>query len=248
MTREQYINHKTASREVREAQKEFFGMNNLSFDSVKDANDKMAKCVDWYNTKRKLKTTGLTPKAMHDKGVRSALIHPIEQAYGLVFDAMDQLDKRTEKGDTGGSALVKKALELDPENEEALFILCDLLLTGETPLDAAPYVDRLLEVEPNSTEVHLWKAQILVLKDGGMGGPNLKKAAGFVAEAHSLDPENFDVAAFCAQLSYWLDDPKHELHVGAMHKIDRKRAERFMSEHFIFTMPGKGRKAGRSSR
>lgn len=241
MAREQYINHKTANRELREAQREFFSTNNLSFISVNDANKKMAALQKWYNTERKLMTTGLTPEEMFKKGIRSDLIHPIEQAYGLVFDAMDQLEKRTGKCDAKGLTLLKDALKLDSDNEEALRIICDLLLTSKTPLEAVSYVDKLFEIEPNQMSVRLWKAQILVLQDEGRGGSSLKKAAEQAREAYLLDPENFDAVTFCAQISYWLDDPMHELYVREMHKIDRKRAERFMIEHFIFTMPRNNR-------
>jgi tetratricopeptide (TPR) repeat protein len=242
ITREQYINHKTAKREMREAQKVFFAKYEPSFESVKDANKKMAALQKWYNTERKLITTGLTPEEMYKKEIRSSLTHPIEKAYGLVFDAMDQLDKGTKKAEMKGLTLLKDALKLDSNNEDALFIICDLTLSGKTPLDAVPYVDRLLEIEPDRAVVHLWKAQILILEDHGIGGPGLKEAAEHAAEAYSLDPENFDCVALCAQLSYWLDDQKHKEYVRNMHKLDRKRAERFMEDHFIFAMPGKGKK------
>ncbi len=264
-TRIQYIRVKSTIRETREGMKEYKSpamkaeaesrpVNDANIEPIGDQGSKqrtiapfqfaitgdevneLGKILEWYSSKRRLINTGLTPIEMRDRKVESRLLHPIEQAYGMVYDAIALLNERTGEDDKEGLALIHKALELDPMNEEALYILCDVLMTSEDPSAAKGYVDRLIEVNPDSPAGYRWKAQLVRDWSGGMRpGVVLDKMKLLLDKAYSLDPEDFDTVAFCAQVSYW----RHEVQdferlVSEMHSIDPERAERFMANYFIF--------------
>lgn len=157
-----------------------------------------------------------------------------EEISKLTAEAVELLNKKTPEDDKKGIGLLNKALEVNPNDYDSLYIICDVLLAENHAVEAEPLVERLLKIAPNDAGPHLWKAQILM--DSALDSGNrhtLVEAMGEADKALSLDRKSFDSAAMCAQLSYFLGERRYKLYVNEMEAIDKERAKRFMKEYFI---------------
>ncbi len=234
--KELYISHKVINREVREAQHEYF-KEKMEFSQVKDFKKQYGRFVKWYNNERKQITTGMTPVQMMELGELKRTEHPIEMAYGLVYDAIGWLNKLTEDGDAAGMSLLDSALSLDPENEEAMLILEDLLFASEQYALVAPITDKLLKIDAASPSTYSHKAMLLVSESKLKDKRRLEKALDFSQHAYNGDSENFDILILHAQLLYWLGKGGYKKCLKKAHQLDRTRAERFMREFWIPEKP-----------
>ena len=106
--------------------------------------------------------------------------------------------------------------------------------------EATPLVDNLLTIKAKELQAHRWKAQIIIdgIGSGSRVQLKLREAFEHALEACQIDKEDFDAAAMASQISYWISDGQSfGKFVNAMHKIDKKRTQRFMKEYFIYEMP-----------
>jgi tetratricopeptide (TPR) repeat protein len=153
----------------------------------------------------------------------------------LTAEAVKLLNKKTPEDDIKSVELLNKALEANPKDYDSLYMMCDVLLAENHTVEAAPLVERLLEIAPDNIEPHRWKAQVLM--NSALDSGNRHILAEAMKEANSaftLNKKSFDSAAMCAQLSYLLGERRHKLYVDEMKTIDKERAKRFMEEYFIY--------------
>lgn len=82
--------------------------------------------------------------------------HQNDQAYAIKANALNQLASDTKNWDNTIKALkcAEKALQINPNNETALFNKAWSLLDLGKPREALEYVDKALEVNPNN--VYAW--------------------------------------------------------------------------------------------
>ncbi len=242
-TKKEWIRHRIIKRDNRDAMREFFGPEPM-FSSMKEANERMNEFMDWFNTKRKHPSSGMTPEEMFESVVAARDDPQMEEAYGLVYDAMGILNRRSKRGDAEAMRMIDEALALDLKNEMALYIKSDMLMDEKKYAEASGFVGRLLEAEPQNAKAHAFKANIFVYESKGSDRGRLKEALSHSEKAYHFDDNDFDVAATHAQLLYWFGDEKYKECVGKMRKIDWKRAERFMQEYWVWEMPDFERRAG----
>jgi tetratricopeptide (TPR) repeat protein len=244
--REEFILRKLVGRELKEARKEFFGSPYPEFSSNKSAKAELKRFDGWYQTKRKHIDPILNSVYAFEDYDGVAMSYPdsfafssrskFTEAYGLVFDAMKLLKYQTKDKDRVAARLLDEALKLDPNNDEALYVMSDYTMLID-PLGAERFVDRLIKVDPIQPLAYTFKANIIMLKARTPAEMNLKEALKNIERSYMLDPDNFDTVATYAQICYWLKDKKYLQLILELKNLDSERATRFVKEHFIYAVP-----------
>jgi TolB-like protein/Flp pilus assembly protein TadD/tRNA A-37 threonylcarbamoyl transferase component Bud32 len=114
---------------------------------------------------------------------------------------------------------LRRAVDLDPRSLVKNLDLFELYLRRREYAEAARYVDRALELEPDSP-VYIYKALLIVARDG-----DLRKAAGALKEGISqagMDGVVFWAPQFDVGAAVW-----HELDSTAQAAVDRLSLDRF---------------------
>lgn len=238
--KEDFVLRKLVARELREARMEFWGTQCPVFRSKAAEKAGRKKFDRWYRTGRTHIDRLLkgVEAFEDDEGIAMAYLDGFvfsaasrfADAYGLVFEATKNIDY--EHGDINSVdiGLLEKALEEDPDNEEALYVVADYFMVKD-PSRAERIVDRLIEVDPAQPLAYAFKAAIMMGKEKP-GKAELDKARSYAARAYDLDPNNFEIVSTCAQISYLQGDTvRYEQFVNELYELGEKRADRFVEKH-----------------
>ncbi len=97
-------------------------------------------------------------------GREAARLAPDMAGVSALLIALDYRKVVMDRDDQGRQRVAEAALaqlEADPDSQLARRIMIDHLASGDTPLAALPYIDRALEVEPDSFEFYSAKLRLL---------------------------------------------------------------------------------------
>ena len=159
----------------------------------------------------------------------------ILEAYELVYDATEYLNR---KMDDPGLELLDKALELDPENEQALDIKMDVIQSHNKPDDAEKIADKLINMKFLNTEIYVnaYKIKSCVLLTKGFETKNknlLIKSLDCCNKGLKIESDDYDLTIQKAGILFQLGRKEFNEYLKKASKIDKKRTELFMKHYWI---------------
>ena len=212
--KELYVNFKTSSREIRENLKLWIeirkGSNGLALDEF-------------------------FAQVNKDRAIKIKPDSDIVKAYTVVFDAIEYLNRRM---DEQGMELIEKALELDPENEEALKIKLDVFGYRRQYNEVEAISNKLISMKCLNPSFYAdaYRARSNIKLERAFEQKNRQlanEALHFAEEGLKSEKDNYDLLMLKAGILYHLGRREYREWIEKAHTLDRRRTELFMEHYWI---------------